>query len=258
MRCLARYNVLIADGQYLPNPAADGIATVPVEYPPNQTEQFMMWREHLASIAYELQHQQFERGAMRSHDIRSHAARPSVISAEDATRNANISQWGREQVGRLWRELHEWGALDPTSETNDWNGVARQELAAKIEAFCAACEGRARIDLIHDEHNHQIWQDALRVGVRFLPDFTLSPFGIFELGPADTMNGATYTVDITNFRNAVRFYSLSHSDRIVDTWPDKLDSTYLEQTLPPWSTYRLALTKVNEGMPPDSLPTSIS
>ena len=88
-----------------------------------------MWREHLAGIAYELQHQHFERGAIRSTDVRSHSARPSNLTDEDATRNANISQWGREEVGRLWRELHEWSNLDPTSLTNDWNGVPTSRIS---------------------------------------------------------------------------------------------------------------------------------
>ena len=47
------------------------------------------------------------------------------------------------------------------------------------------------------------------------------------------MNGATFTVDIGNFRNATRFYSVSHADRIVDTWPDRLDSIYEEQPVHP-------------------------
>ena len=151
-------------GKYLPYPPADGIAIDPVDEPVNQAPTFMMWREHLCTIAHELQHQQFERGAMRSSSVRSHASRPANITDEDAIRNANISQWGREEVGRLWRELHGWAELDPTSTTNDWNGVPRQEMQAKIEGFCAACEGRGRIDLIHDEHNHLVWKEALRRG----------------------------------------------------------------------------------------------
>ena len=201
--------------------------------PVNQVPTFHMWRDHLAVIAYELQHQHFERGAIRGHAIRGHTARPSIISTEDGIRNANISQWGREEVGRLWRELHAWAELDPLNPSADWNGVPRQELAAKIEGFCAACEGRGRVDLIHDEHDHLAWQDALHVGKRFIPDFSYSPFGIFELGPDDTMNGATYATDITNFRNAVRFYSVSHPDKMVDGWPDNLDSVVAAQALPP-------------------------
>ena len=38
------------------------------------------------------------------------------------------------------------------------------------------------------------------------------------------MNGATSQTDIANFRNAVRFYSISHPDRMTDAWPDNLDS----------------------------------
>ena len=187
----------------------------------------------MAGIAYELQHQHFEREAMRSSTTRSIPARPGNISDAGAIRNANISQWGREEVGRLWRELHEWAALDTFSTTNDWNGVPHQELQAKIEGFCAACEGRGRIDLVHDEHDHLAWQDALQSGKRFLPDFTHYPLGVFELGPDDTMNGATYTTDLANFRNAVRFYSLSHPDQILDNWPNNLDSVVTDQVLPP-------------------------
>ena len=194
---------------------------------------FTAWREHLAVIAYELQHQHFERAAVRDHAIRGHTARPSLLSTEDGIRNANISQWGREEVGRLWRELHHWAELDPLSLTNDWNGVPKLELQAKIEGFCAACEGRGRIDLIQDDHSHLVWQEALRRGKRFLPDFAQFPLGVFQLGGDGTMNGATSQTDITNFRNAVRFYSLSHPDKIVDGWPDNLDSTYVSQQLPP-------------------------
>ena len=221
------------EGWYLPYPPADGIATPPTEESPNQSVQFFNWREHLAGIAIELQHQQFERGAIRTHAIRGHASRPANLSTEDSVRNANMSQWGREQVGRLWRELHEWAQLDPESTTNDWNGVRRQELQAKIEGFCAACEGRGRVDLIHDEHSHLLWQEALRLGKRFLPDFNQSPFGVLHLAGDGTMNGATAVTDIGNFRNAVRFYSISHSDRIVDVWPGDLDSDVTEQPVPP-------------------------
>ena len=109
----------------------------------------------------------------------------------------------------------------------------RQELAAKIEAFCAACEGRGRIDLIHDDHAHLVWKEAIRRGKRFLPDFTQLPFGIFELGTDGTMNGATAQTDLANFRNAVRFYSISHKDIINDRWPDGLDSDVMAQPVPP-------------------------
>ena len=183
---------LVSAGKYLPYFDIPVGSYIDLVYEPvNQVPTFQMWREHLTLIAYELQHQHFERAAVRSHDIRGHASRPSIITTEDGIRNANISQWGREELGRLWRELHEWAWLDPTSTTNDWDGVPKQELKAKIEAFCAACEGRGRIGLIHDEHNHTVWQEALRRGRRFLPDFNQTPFGIFELGGDGTMNGAT-------------------------------------------------------------------
>ena len=77
--------------------------------PVNQVPTFQMWREHLTRIAYELQYQHFERGALRSNDIRGHFSRPSNISTEDGIRNANVSQWGREEIGRLWRELARMG-----------------------------------------------------------------------------------------------------------------------------------------------------
>ena len=47
------------------------------------------------------------------------------------------------------------------------------------------------------------------------------------------MNGATSQTDITNFRNAGRFYSLSKPDIMVDNWPDNLDSVVAPQQLPP-------------------------
>ena len=44
--------------------------------PVNQVPTFQMWREHLTLIAYELQHQHFERAAVRDHDIRGHSSPP--------------------------------------------------------------------------------------------------------------------------------------------------------------------------------------
>ena len=109
-----------------------------------------MWRDHLAVIAYELQHQHFERGAIRDHAIRGHTARPSIISSEDGIRNANISQWGSVRKSGVYGVSCTHGlALDEVTglpPTNDWNtGVLTfLELKAKIEGFCAACEGRGQ------------------------------------------------------------------------------------------------------------------
>lgn len=223
------------EGWYLPYPPADGIAIVPVPDPVNHAVQFFAWREHLASIAHELADHHFERRAVRSHTLRAHSARPANLTDEDAIRNSNMTQWGREELGRLWHELHAWAKLDEVTgePTVDWGtGTEFVELKAKIEGFCAACEGRGRIALIHDEHAHLLWETALRDGKRFLPDFNTDPFGVFELGPPGTMNGATYTADIHNFRAADRFYSVSHADKVVDRWPDALDSIVTPQLEP--------------------------
>ena len=162
----------------------------------------------------------FDRLALRDVNTRRFPGQPAMVSTEDQIRNGNVTQHTREMLGWLWQQVHIFGDMPYTS---DWHPF-RDWLKPIIEGYCACFGRRGALDRIHIGHDYLVWQEALRLGKRFIPDFSVEPFGIIEIPDVLPVTDAVSVIDLQNFGRAVDFFGISDDDEILDEWPDQLDS----------------------------------
>ena len=162
----------------------------------------------------------FDRLALRDVNTRRFPGQPAMVSTEDQIRNGNVTQHTREMLGWLWQQVHILGDMPHTSE---WHPF-RDWLKPIIEGYCACFGRRGALDRIHIGHDYLVWQEALRLGKRFIPDFSVEPFGIIEIPDVLPVTDAVSVIDLQNFGRAVDFFGISDDDEILDVWPDQLDS----------------------------------
>ena len=76
----------------------------------------------------------------------------------------------------------------------------------------------------------------------------MEPFGTIELQPSGHVTDLVANVDITNFSNAVDFFSISHADEILDVWPDGLHSTFARISAPPEITIQDPVSEAQQQL----------
>ena len=234
--------------RYMPHPELAHLWTeffTMATEPVNPAPDFFNWREHLSALAHDLPlGHRFDRLALRDPETRRYPGQPNLRSTEDQDRNGNITQYTREMLGWLWYQVHLLGEM---THLNDWQ-TFRDWLRPLVEGYCACFERRGSLDRLHIGHDHRLWKTDLQSGKRFLPDFTVEPFGVIELEPAGHVTDLVASVDIENFGNAVDFFSTSKADEILDVWPDGLQSAFARISAPPEVTIQVPVSEVQQQL----------
>ena len=200
------------DGFHLNNVPSEGV---------NPAADFFTFREHLCVLSHDLPlEHRFDRLALRNTSIRRFPGQPALTSTEDQVRNGNVTQHTREMLGWLWQEIH---VLAGMSHNDDWQ-TFRDWLKPIIEGYCACFDARGSLGRIHIGHDYRLWESALRMGKRFIPDFSVKPFGIIEIPDVYPVTDAISVIDLQNFDNAVDWFSVSDPDVTRDVWPDGIAS----------------------------------
>ena len=210
--------------RYMPHTEQAHLWTSPYYMPTesvNPAPDFFTYREHLCVLAHDLPlEHRFDRLALRDTTTRRFPGQPALTSTEDQVRNGNVTQHTREMLGWLWQEIH---VLAGMSHLDDWQ-TFRDWLKPIIEGYCACFDARGSLGRIHIGHDYRLWESALRMGKRFIPDFSVKPFGIIEIPDVYPVTDAISVIDLQNFDNAVDWFSVSDPDETRDVWPDGIDS----------------------------------
>ena len=97
------------------------------------------------------------------------------------------------------------------SRTDPWE-EKRLEIEPWITGYCDCLTARGAIHILHTEHDHTAWEEALRSEHRFIPDMNQRPFGVNIVEP-NAVTDPVGVIDRTNFRLALRYYGSSNPNQ---------------------------------------------